>query len=282
MTQKNRRGFVRQCFGAGASLVAFPYASSPAVESGEVQPPIPEMSEYERILSHTENMHIVGNPRSWSLVSQGLHPFAPERVVVLASGDDSRYGDRCGRDLRRNIDEQIKRAFGHMSGHDTRWFPESKLDSIYWMMDAMAGHYGVPSFFEQSVVGLAGREIIGSTAYCGMGMAHQYQRGGAIPIDNPPFDWWLFLFPQGIDWAALDEEPIFAVICHVAENDYTYKRGSYGAMWPLWVLTKFLGREVTDWSEIAKMGRVDACRCLNKIAAQNLSYKGLRSLEKPL
>jgi hypothetical protein len=261
--QENRRGFVRHCFGAGASLVALPIGSSQAV--GSVQSSsVSKMSEYERILSHTKTMHILGNPRSWSLVTQGFRPFAPERVVVMWQQN---YGDRCGRDLRRQIDKQIQAKFGDWEGFGKKWFPDSKLESIYWMMDAMCGHYGVP-YLEQWVVGLAGREILASTAWSGMGMAHQYQHGGPVPVDNPPYDWWLFLFPEGLEWAAMNYLPIFAVICHVGK----YGRSS-GAMLPLWALTQKIWTTVPEWSKVAQMGRVDACRHLNGIAAQCLANK---------
>jgi hypothetical protein len=259
LAHENRRGFVRHCFGAGASLAALPFASSQALESGKVESSgeLNRMSDYEQILSHTKHMHILGNPRSWSLVSQGLHPFAPERVVVMR---EQEYFDRGGRDLRRQIDKQIEVEFGHMQGFDKKAFPDCKRESIYWMIDAMCGHYGVP-YFSDWVVGVAGREILASTAWFGLGMAHQYQRAGLVAVDNPPVDWWLFLIPGGIDWAAVDGHPVFAVIAHVAHLD-----ASYRAMFPLCFLTQSLLR--TAWSQVAQMGRVDACRYLNRITAQ--------------
>ncbi len=260
----HRRGFVRDCFGIGASLAALPIGRSEAAGSEKVHSPngfiVPRMSKYERILSHTDSMHILGNPRSWSLVTQGLHPFAPERVVVMRQRV---YFDRGGRDLRRQIDKRIEDEFGHMQGFDKKSFPDSKRESLYWMIEWMCSHYGVP-YFEQWVVGLAGREILASTASFGMGMAHQYQSGGQVPVDNPPVDWWLFLFPEGIDWAAIDGLPVFAVIAHVAHLD-----ASYRAMFPVCFLTQSLLR--TDWSQVAQMGRVDACRHLNRITAQCLA-----------
>ena len=279
-TQENRRGFVRHCFGVGASLAAIPVGSSQAAWSRKVELPNGTVEagliEYERILSHTDSMHIFGNPRSWSLVSQGLHPFAPERVVVLPCGAHSVYGDRCGRDLRRQIDKQIDCMQPlYIEGVDPKkWFPDCKRESIYWMMDVMTGHYGVSSFFEHWVVGLAGREkIFGSTACNGWSLAYDYQRGGEVPVDNPPVDWWLFLYPSGYDWGSLDEQPIFAIICYVAKHNGTY--ASHGAMVPLYFLACDLWRTVTDWSQVAQMGRVGACRHLNRIAAQCLANKAL-------
>ncbi len=258
---RNRRGFVRKIFGVGASL-AVPAWSKQA--SGKIQ--VPEatittaLSEYESVLSHTNSLHILGHPRSWSLITEGLLPFAPERVVVMRQRD---YFDRGGRDLRRNIDQQIEVECGHMEGFDKKSFPDCKRESIYWMIDGMCGHYGV-TYFSDWVVGLAGREILMSTAWYGMGMAHQYQSGGQVPVDNPPVDWWLFLFPDGIDWAAIDGDPVYAVIAHVAHLD-----ASYRAMLPLCFLTESLRR--TDWSQVAQMGRVAACRHLNGITVQCLA-----------
>jgi hypothetical protein len=265
---ENRRGFARRCFGVGASLVALPTGSSQALESGKVESPsgLIGMSEYERILSHTNSMHVLGNPRSWSLVSHGLHPFAPERVVVFGQHN---YGDRCGSDLRRQIDKRIDVEFRHKEGFDKKSFPESKRESIFWMMDAMCGHYGVP-YFEHWVVGLAKREILASTAWRGSGMAHQFQRGGQVPIDNPPYDWWLFLWPEGQEWAAIDEQPVFAIVAHVARNNK-----SCGLMLPLWVITEAIRKTVPDWSLVAQMGRVGACRHLNRITAQCLANSSL-------
>ena len=271
---ENRRGFVRKLVGVGAGLAATPSGNSLATPSGKVHSPGTSeagLSEYERILSHTDRMHILGNPRSWSLVTQGLHPFAPERVVVLPSGKHFRYGDRCGRDLRRQFDKQIDVDYDQITGVDPqRWFPESKRESIYWMMDAMTGHYGVSSLFEHWVVGLAGREILGQTAFEGMGLAHQYQQGGEVAVNNPPFDWWLFLYPDGYDWGSLDEKPVFAIICHVAQHKYTF-HGTYASMLPLWGLTQNIWGEVKDWGEVARMGRVGACRHLNGVAARCLA-----------
>jgi hypothetical protein len=227
------------------------------------------MGEYEQILSHTDSMHNLGNPRSWSLVSRGLHPFAPERVAVLPTDERIRYHDRCGKEARRGIDERIRRECGHLEGHDPRRFPESKRESIYWIVDTMTGHYGAGSQFEEWVVGMAGREILGSTALCPCGLAHEYQRGGRVPVDCPPVDWWLFLFPGGIDWAALDEEPVYAVMTHVFGNDPSAP--SWWGMYPVWVLAQGVLKADPDWSQIAQMGRVEACRRLNGIVAQCLA-----------
>jgi hypothetical protein len=227
----------------------------------------------------------VGRPRSWSVVSRGFHPFSPERIVVLPSliGQPwwgGGYGVRCGRPARRRIDGRIDAKIDETIQLNRRlspgyepeggWFPDSKRESIYWIMDVMADHYGDRSKFEAWVVGLAGRELLGATAAHGCGMAHQFQHdGGGVPVDCPPVDWWLFLFPSGIDWSALDDEPIFAVIAHVARDSEYASYGSH--MRSAWALAQGVWGAVDgDWARIARMGRVEAARHLNPITARLL------------
>jgi hypothetical protein len=70
------------------------------------------------------------------------------------------------------------------------WFRDSKRESIYRIMDAMADRYGDRSRFEAWVVGLAGRELLGAEAFRGCALAHQFQHdGGAVTVECPPVDW---------------------------------------------------------------------------------------------
>jgi hypothetical protein len=267
----SRRGFFTGTLGLGLGLGTAGPLTVPGRAPADVAPYGPALSEYERILSETSKMDLVGNPRSWMYVSRVLHPFAPERTAILRSGAGSRYG----KDVRERIDRRIERENGHMQGFDKRWFPDAKRDSIYWIVDRMAGHYRSPALLEEWVAELAGREILGSTAYTGMGFAHQYQHShdGRVPLDCPPIDWWLFLYPDGVDWAALDEEPIFAVMAPVAP-DRSFVQWQPGTMLRVYCLADSIRRAVSDsevgWQGVSRMGRIDAARYLNRIATEYL------------
>ena len=102
-------------------------------------------------------------------------------------------------------------------------------------------------------------------------MVHQYQGGHRAPVDCPPVDWWLFLFPDGIDWAALDEEPVHALIGHVGRRPYREDLG--GLMLNVWSLTSAIVMAVGDARPVSRMGRVDAARYLNRIAAEYLEKR---------
>ena len=73
------------------------------------------MREYERRLARTERMEVLGYPRDWSVVRDGFHPFHPQRIAIMPSGTRLNYGNRCGQQLRKKIDEEIERALvGHV------------------------------------------------------------------------------------------------------------------------------------------------------------------------
>jgi hypothetical protein len=84
----------------------------------------------------------------------------------------------------------------------------------------------------------------------------------------PPLDWWLFLFPDGIDWASPDEEPVHALIGHVGRRPFWEEGGPILAAWSL---TATITKAVDDARPVSRMGRVDAARYLNRIAAEYLA-----------
>jgi hypothetical protein len=224
------------------------------------------MSEYERLLSETTRMELLGNPRDWSVVRHQFHPFHPQRIAILPSGDRLRYGNRCGSQLRKKLDEAIEKEQREFySG--PRFLPWEKVESTFWIMDLMSGHYRVPEMFEGWVMGLVGREMLGSSTlgyHCGL--VHQFQQREEIRVDNPPVDWWLFLFPDGIDWDHLGGDTVHALIGHISR--FSYYRGNVETMLRVWSLAGTLGCE--DWRPISRMGRIAAARHLNGITVRLL------------
>jgi hypothetical protein len=202
------------------------------------------------------------------VIRQRLHPFHPRRIIVLPSGAALNYGIKCGRELRRELDEEIEQiVIKHRSAEYP--LPVEKVESTFWIMDRLTGHYRVPELFGPWVLGLVGRETIGSSALGGgSGLVHQFQEGDEIQVDCPPVDWWLFLFPDGIDWQDLGGDTVHALIGHVGRVPWGK---SYGAsLYPAWCLTGSLVREVDDWRRVSRMGRIDAARHLNEITVRLL------------
>jgi hypothetical protein len=98
----------------------------------------------------------------------------------------------------------------------------------------------------------------------------RFQNRVEIAVDCPPVDWWLFLFPGGIDWASLAEEPVHALIRHVGRRPYSTHPG---LMLDAWCLTSAIMRVVGDARLVSRMGRVAAARHLNRIAAECLEKR---------
>ena len=240
---------------------------------GRTKPtPVP-MSQYQQRLARTDRMEVLGYPREWSTVQEVFHPFHPQRIVVLPSGTLLKYDYRCGHRLRKTIDEKIRGIESETWGRSTP-LPSEKLESIYWIMDLMTGHYRVPDLFEPWVLGLVGRECLGTSALGQhFGVVHQFQKGDEIQVDNPPLDWWLFVFPEGIDWDDLGGESVHALIGHVSRFPFHNTHGE--TLYLAWSLTCKLAREVDDWRTISRMGRIDAARHLNEITVRLLEERNL-------
>ena len=265
----SRRGFFTRTLGVGLGLAAAESLPTGRAHA-DVAPHDPALTEYERILSQTDRLDILGVPRSWSVVRQGFHPFAPERTAVLPSGERLRHPTHRGRGARRRIENRIAESRAGFA-HGAADLPPEKLESYFWAMDLITGHYRIPNVFEDWVVGLAGRESLGSSAMGGhWGLVHQYQGRHGAPVDCPPVDWWLFLFPDGIDWASLAEEPVHALIGHVSRRPYGEVTG---LMLNVWCLTEAIIWAVDDVKGLSRMGRVTAVCHLNRIAARCLEKR---------
>ena len=268
--ETNRRGFFTGTLGLGLGLGTAGPLTVPGRAHADVAPYGPALTSYERILSQTDRLDILGMPRSWSVVRQGFHPFAPERIAVLPSGERLRHPIRRSGDVRRRIEDRIAECRAGFA-HGAAELPPEKLESFFWVMDLFTSHYQTAEVFEDWVVGLAGRESLGSSAIGGhWGVVHEYQGRHDAPVDCPPVDWWLFLFPDGIDWASLAEEPVHALIGHVGRRPYLEE---CGLMLAAWSLTATITKAVDDARPVSRMGRVAAARHLSQIAAECLEKR---------
>ena len=191
----------------------------------------------------------LGVPRDQASLRRGLHPIAPERVVVLT--EQRWYGDQhpLTQDLR-------ERFHGKLSAEKVWW--------IVRLTTVLADHYRIP--VERWAVGMARREALGST-----GLGHgagllQFQdfHSQDCHIANAPVDWWLFLFPEGVEWDAFDGRPVFGMVGHVFAWLQPAPR------LPAYVLTTQAARAVawtgqemdpTAWQRLSGLDRISAaCR----------------------
>jgi mannitol/fructose-specific phosphotransferase system IIA component len=245
----------------------------------------------------TTKMDLLGHPRSWSAVERGLHPFTPERVIIVYG---SRYSYTLKSAARHRLEDYLaelqaeerarweQQQAGCQAGGDAAcwgcklhascyywqgyqpetWFSKAKFDQILWLTGTLADHYQVP-YAEQWARGMIGREMLGCTCLGeGVAIPHQYQgqTPGLVPVQCPPADWWAFLYPSGIDWNALDERPVYALFTLVFRHGVR-EPGALDHMCLLSRLLKTWLPADQTVRHVAQMGRREVCRMLNRTMA---------------
>ena len=154
-------------------------------------------------------------------------PILPERVVILGS---------------------------QLPAEKARWIDR--------LVKVLADHYGIP--WAEWANGMAKREALASTSLGqGFGLLHQFQDNQQIRLETPPVDWWLFLFPNGIEWDAIDDQPVFGLIGHVFPPDHI---DMPALKLRVYELTTRIGREVMrsdGWRAIARLDGEAAARKVN-------------------
>jgi mannitol/fructose-specific phosphotransferase system IIA component (Ntr-type) len=142
--------------------------------------------------------------------------------------------------------------------------PRKKQDLIFRLMRVLTNYYRVPHLFPKWAMDCAKRESLGSTGIGkGFAILHQFQNNGRVQLNNYPVDWWLVISPEGIEWNALDEKPVFGMIGHIFPPNHRYL--------PLlklrtWALTESVAHRIEAhvWKRIARMDRITAAKEVNK------------------
>jgi mannitol/fructose-specific phosphotransferase system IIA component len=304
--QDTRREFVRNCLGLGAALAVAPSACAVTAEPKTTDESIAEPDLYQRVMDTTQRMDLLGHPRSWSAVERELHPFTPERVIItsgvrhshawLEQGAQHRLADYLAELQAGERSRWEQQRAGCRAGGDTAcwgckqpnpihascyywheyqsetWFSKAKFNQVLWLTGTLADYYRVP-YAEQWARGMIGREMLGCTGI-GQGVAipHQYQRQtpGLVPVQCPPADWWVFLHPRGMEWNALDEQPIYAVFTMVFRHG-VQEPGALRHMCLLSQLVKLFVPDEQTSRHVAQMSRTKVCRLLNRTIAACLA-----------
>ena len=159
--------------------------------------------------------------------------FSPRRVVVFPSEgfapaiDSTAVRDRAlaelrtlaanRRDIRPSVDELP--------------YSSEKFDLCLAMIESMACYYDRPDLALDWAVALCFREALSDYSICsGFGLVHQFQRPADpdLEIDQPPFDGWLFLMPAGVNWSAVDNQPVYCLVSGVSA---TFGAGAAARAW---------------------------------------------------
>jgi hypothetical protein len=251
----SRRSFFGWSFATGLGL----HTVGPAISAEK--PPGQRLftpNEFELALAKYDSLDVIGRPRTWSLVEKGQHPISPERVIVMKNGGGDGWSSRdrhLEASIRASLNEQVDLS-------------ACKMDPIFRLMQVMTDYYRVRRLFPAWATNLAKRESLATTSMgYGFGLLHQFQDDGLLQLMNDPVDWWLVLFPDGIDWESIDDKPVFGMIGHVFPPRHM---ALPGLKCHAWELTARVGRcvagetEIDAWRLIARMDRITAAQVVNR------------------
>jgi hypothetical protein len=146
-------------------------------------------------------------------------------------------------------------------------------------MERLASHYGRPDLFVTWARTLWGREALGSTGVgLGLGLLHDFQAyQSTVRTDNDIVDWWLVLLPAGVDWRAIDDEPVYSMVGPVMEERQpgSYLRVMEGISRSLRHLVLADGFDPSAWAtRLAGLPAAEAPREVNHVAARGLAAAG--------
>lgn len=219
-------------------------------------------SPYARRLAGTRELEYLGRPRDWALVGQGLHPFSPERVVLIPEDTRLRMTDDDFNALRTDLVACHRHRSKDTEQKVLDLCDSKKGELCIRLMKVMADYYQSPQCFAEWAMGLLRREAIAATSFGDCGLVHQFQGAEPVMPRNRPADWWLFLAPGGVDFQALDEKPIYLLAGIVMQHDCLSGHQPGIEIGSLELISSVLYREA-DRRGISRLDPMAAARRLN-------------------
>jgi hypothetical protein len=288
----DRRSFLSSAAGLGLAPGAGFLGRLADGEAGRMRHALPagglpretlELAKYEATLSACHRLDPLGFPHSWSLVREGFHPVSPQRVAIMPSDICSLGLSRLGSNLVQ-VGRRIVGVGGTLDKHSGKpAYGDEKLYASLAIMDYLTNYHRASDHLDDWALALCRREALGSTAYWrGFGLVHQFQpMCDPVPVEvtNPPVDWWLFLFPSGIVWEAIYDEPVYCLAAAV------FHKPMVGLSLRVWCLiSAAFGRLSYPSSpgngdaarRLANMDRVSAARTFNLAVADIIEAWGPR------
>lgn len=143
-----------------------------------------------------------GNLRAISDVDSGRLPFSPRRITVVNSGSVSSALNSQHTVLKSGQED------------DASLPSEEKKGVILRITHTLSAYYN-----EQSASARWSNRIITQQGFCttayhgyGCGTAGCIQETNERTKTDNGVDWWVFLFPRGIDFGALNNSPVYLLV----------------------------------------------------------------------
>jgi hypothetical protein len=264
----DRRNFFRRSMGLTVSLGT---TATQATQNISIRDESnPRLNDFERTLANTRQMEMLGLPRSWWVVRERFHPISPERVVILQPGKRGWCGVyNDAKQKNRLVEEVLTRQRTEKRPDDPAQplgYPLAKLDMILRIIGSLTSFYGNSQQFHRWSSNMAYRESLASTGVGGHSfLLHDFQyhdQSGEAPTTNGVMDWWLFLFPTGIEWDGFDEKPVHLGLGPIFSDRKVSGPGSYLRVLEFQTRT-MRAIKPSEAIQLSRMDRVAAARWLN-------------------
>lgn len=271
-----RRLFLQRTLGTVSAAGVSLRAALPT-KAAELAGP-PWLSMYEETLAASTDLELLGIPRSWWFVHRGLHPFSPERTLIIPERPDvSGLGwvSTLGQARQQVVEYFANSVF-------PREVDDEALDYVLHMGAVMAASYRRSELMGDWAAHFAKWVLYW---YWGCGSAHllvspmsPQKRLEPVQTMNGLVDWWLFLLPQGIDAGLFDGTRIHVLIAPVfARCDFPRPHPQFWNLMSrglaLWTNHRdgLVNSPQSDrWVQVSRMNRQEACLLLNERLALSL------------
>jgi len=236
-----------------------------------VQETLPDWrTTYEQTLATLRDGELLGIPPSRVCIRQGLHPFTPDRTLILPShvptGElvtklSRKIADRWDRDDRMPSKMAILRIVQAASFLTHTYGVQKRAED--WASRLLSWLFTFYHFVAQDHYWLA---------QC----SWQAQRE-RVKTRNEVVDWWMILIPDGIEISSIDGTRLHVLITPIFGELGKQRLSIY--FWHFMARAidlqpkAFGGPQTIDttWREVSRMDRTSACLSVNQRIAHNLS-----------
>ncbi|MBM3999072.1 MAG: hypothetical protein FJ297_05940 [Planctomycetes bacterium] len=111
-----------------------------------------------------------------------------------------------------------------------------KLSLLILIIRHITDHYDRSDLFTEWAHRLVWREEFAATGDGGIGLGHQFEGHQTLTTLEREVDWWVFLIPNGIEFHALDGQPVYLVVVPVF--------GQHG-----------MHRQIISWATTMRLGK---------------------------
>lgn len=265
----HRRDFLRTTVGAvsGAAVPNVPPISPKTKgQSGCARIPM-----YDETLAASTDLELLGIPRSWWFVHHGLHPFSPERTLIISDPPTPywNYGEM------RSLTERLSNEPPfHGPPHEKK-----AVSQLIYAACLVTQTYGVPERLEawsrKYLFWLDFYQLLVQDYLwlCPEGC----QASVTFKTMNGVVDWWLILVPGGIENVSTDGTRLHVLVTPVFSHLFMPRRPV--EYWQLMACSLGIrggcpGPTIdSTWLDVSQMDRKSACLFLNERIANYLGPK---------